>query len=108
LKVVQSLDAAREDIRSRSGRCPVVWATSARETGGALAHGHARRILNETDRPVLILLGTAWGLAGRILEEADAVLEPIRGADGYNHLSVRCAAAILLDRLLGEERAAGA
>ncbi|MCU0588437.1 MAG: RNA methyltransferase [Syntrophobacteraceae bacterium] len=104
LRIVESLEAAREEILARSGRYPLVWATSAREIRGALAHGLARRILKGTEGPVLMLFGTAWGLSGTVLEEADAVLEPIRGVDDYNHLSVRCAAAILLDRLLGEER----
>jgi hypothetical protein len=43
---------------------------------------------------------TGYGLADTVLEQADALLEPIRGRDGYNHLSVRSAAAILFDRLL--------
>ena len=33
---------------------------------------------------------------------ADVVLEPIRGTGDYNHLSVRSAASIILDRLLGQ------
>ena len=50
---------------------------------------------------VLLLLGTAWGLAPEVLAMADGVLPPIRGVSGFNHLSVRSAAAILFDRLLG-------
>jgi hypothetical protein len=52
------------------------------------------------DASYLILLGTGWGLTREVTEEADYVLEPIEGK-GYNHLSVRTAAAIILDRLLG-------
>jgi tRNA (guanine37-N1)-methyltransferase len=52
---------------------------------------------------VLIVLGTGWGLAPSVHARAHARLEPIRSprADGYNHLSVRAAAAIMFDRLLG-------
>jgi len=32
------------------------------------------------------------------------MLEPIAGTTGYNHLSVRSAAAIILDRLLGPRK----
>jgi len=32
----------------------------------------------------------------------DMLLEPIEGYTDYNHLSVRSAAAIILDRLLGK------
>ena len=51
--------------------------------------------------PCLLLLGTAWGLAPEVLAGADGVLPPISGRTGFNHLSVRSAAAILFDRLLG-------
>jgi len=49
-----------------------------------------------------LCLGTGWGLADEIHERAAVRLEPIRSprADGYNHLSVRAAAAIIFDRLL--------
>ncbi len=50
----------------------------------------------------MILLGTAWGLAPQVIESSDGILEPISGVGKYNHLSVRSAAAIVLDRLLGE------
>ena len=60
-----------------------------------------RRRVEEEGPPVLFLLGTGWGLTEEVLEQADNILEPIRGAGAYNHLSVRSAAAILLDRLRG-------
>jgi len=50
---------------------------------------------------VLILFGTASGLAESVFQDTSGVLVPIWGAGEYNHLSVRCAAAIALDRLLG-------
>jgi hypothetical protein len=48
---------------------------------------------------VLLVFGTGWGLAAPVVEEAHAVLEPIRGPGPWNHLSVRSACAIALDRL---------
>ncbi len=51
---------------------------------------------------MLLIFGTGWGLAPAVVAEADALLEPIRSAVGdYNHLSVRSACAIALDRLCG-------
>jgi len=63
----------------------------------------ARDALEGEGKPVLVLFGTGWGLHGRVLEGADRTLEPVkaRAATGYNHLSVRAACAIILDRLLG-------
>jgi hypothetical protein len=49
----------------------------------------------------MILLGTGWGLADSVFARSDLVLEPIAGKDDYNHLSVRAASAIMLDRILG-------
>ena len=100
LRVVESIGEALAGIREESGESPALWATSAKEGVEVLSCRDARRSLEEGSRPVLLLFGTGWGLAPSVLEEVDAVLEPIRGANGYNHLSVRCAAAILLDRLL--------
>jgi hypothetical protein len=54
--------------------------------------------------PYLLLLGTAWGLSENLIAEADYVLEPIKGVSDYNHLSVRSAAAIIMDRLMGEKQ----
>jgi hypothetical protein len=52
---------------------------------------------------VLVVFGTGWGLAPDVVEGADALLEPIRAErEDYNHLSVRAACAIVLDRLLGK------
>jgi len=48
------------------------------------------------------VLGTGHGLAPEILTRADAIASPVRGFSAYNHLPVRSAAAILVDRLLGD------
>jgi len=56
--------------------------------------------INEKE-PVLLLFGTAHGLAQEILEQCDLSLPPIKGGTDYNHLSVRSAASIIIDRLLG-------
>ena len=52
-------------------------------------------------KPHVLILGTAWGLTEEFISRADYVLEPIMGKTDYNHLSVRSAASIIFDRLLG-------
>ena len=101
LKVTESLDSTVLDIARKSGQTPVLWATTAKYGKGALSHREARDLLETETRPFLLLLGTGWGLAPEIFDLADAVLEPIPGVNGYNHLPVRSAASILMDRLLG-------
>ncbi|MBW2509746.1 MAG: hypothetical protein JRE81_14035, partial [Deltaproteobacteria bacterium] len=63
------------------------------------------RIDAET-RPTLILFGTGHGISPRILETCDAILAPIEGPTEYNHLSVRAAVAVTLDRLFGAKSSA--
>jgi hypothetical protein len=104
LKIADDIAGVKEDIRAEWGEYPLVWATSAAERSDVLAHGHARRRLASAKQPHLLLFGTAWGLAPAVLRDADAVLEAIKGRGDYNHLPVRCAAAILVDRLLHMDR----
>ncbi len=101
LRVVESLASAIEDIVQKTGKTPVLWATTAKNETGALSHRDARYLLERENRPFLLLFGTGWGLAPQIFGVVDAVLEPISGLNGYNHLPVRSAASILMDRLLG-------
>ena len=100
LRIVESLDAAVEAL---GGRAAVeIWATAARELGPSLTFAAARERLASDGKAVLIAFGTGWGLAPAVVDDADALLEPIRAAAGaYNHLSVRSACAIALDRLCG-------
>lgn len=97
---VTSVEAAVEQL---GGREQVeIWATAARPMGKPLlSFGAARESLAGAGRDVLILFGTSWGLAPSVIEQADALLAPIETGSGFNHLSVRAAAAIVCDRLLG-------
>ena len=59
------------------------------------------RMAAEDAPPMLIMLGTGFGLAPAMRERADLALEAVLGPGDYNHLSVRAAASIILDRLRG-------
>ncbi len=102
LRIEASIEGACRAIERETGTKPQLWATSARQSTRGLGVSDARGQLAKSEAPVLLLFGTAWGLAPSVLQGADGLLEPIRGKGDYNHLSVRCAAAILLDRLLGQ------
>lgn len=105
LQVVAQLSDVREAAEELGEGAPVMWATSARSEPGRLGHAAGAKVLQGDGPPVVLILGTGWGLAPSVMSEVDAVLSPIVGcADGYNHLSVRAAAAILLDRLVGAQR----
>jgi tRNA (guanine37-N1)-methyltransferase len=48
-----------------------------------------------------MLFGTGQGLSQSLIERCDYLLLPIDGFSEFNHLSVRSAVAIVLDRWLG-------
>lgn len=75
--------------------------TGASRRPGSISCRDLRHELQDPGLPHLLLLGTGWGLTEECFQAADLILEPIAGAGSYNHLSVRSAAAILLDRLRG-------
>lgn len=81
------------------GKKPLLIATSAKVCEKkTISYEHGRSLIAQHDSTILIF-GTGYGLAPSIIDEADYLLEPIYGPDKYNHLSVRSAAAIILDRL---------
>lgn len=99
--VSADLEEVVEEVRKAEGEEPVLLATdAARPSTGVLNFPAARGII-VSGRPVMLLLGTAWGLHRDLLKKADYVLEPVSGSGDYNHLSVRTAAAIIVDRLMG-------
>lgn len=99
-EVVPTLRAAREAVLAREGVAPVVVVTAARSAGVTPKTFAAERAdLVGRTAPTLVVFGTGHGLAQSVLDEADILLEPIAGRANYNHLSVRAACAITLDRL---------
>lgn len=92
---------AIEDIGNSTLCLPEVWATSAKDGPARLPwHMAQKRVYAETQKPLFILFGTGGGLANEVFLNSDFIIAPIKGKKGYNHLSVRSAIAITLDRLL--------
>jgi hypothetical protein len=98
IKTVATLDEAVRDWEQKNGQPVLPVLTSAARRGDLTVSACAERLARQ---PLLLVLGTGWGLAPEVFERGWPVLEPIRGAGSYNHLPVRAAAAIMLDRLLG-------
>jgi hypothetical protein len=101
IEIVADLDTAIAAAERAAGRRPEIVHTSAREEKGISFATMRERMAQEGAPPFLILLGTGFGLAPAARERADLALEAIHGAGDYNHLSVRAAASIILDRLRG-------
>jgi tRNA (guanine37-N1)-methyltransferase len=100
-RVKDTLDDVLIDLEQEYGVKPRIVVTSARSGGRRTSFAQLQDMLINTTHPFLIILGTGWGLTETIISQSDYVLEALEGWTDYNHLSVRSAAAIILDRLLG-------
>ena len=102
IKIVDTLDDAIANASMVDGVLPLIVHTSARTSGGMTTAELRRKIEAPDATPVMILFGTGFGMAPSVLERADLVLNAILGPGDYNHLSVRAAVSIILDRLRGK------
>ena len=99
VRLEADLEGVGIDVERRYGCPPRLFATSARRHARTVTFAEMREKLAEEGAPWLMLLGTGSGLTDSVMDRCEAVVEPIRGPGDYNHLSVRAAAAVLLDRL---------
>ncbi len=102
IEISSDVESVIEQARKKYNRKPVVLVTGASCTENLLGYEEVQAQI-EAGVPVLLLFGTAWGLAPEIIAMADASLPPIRGRTSFNHLSVRSAVSIILDRLLADK-----
>ncbi len=99
--IKKDLEEVLNEIEETEGTRPKVIATDARiKKNNMVGYKELRNEILKEERPFLILFGTGWGLDDDIIDSADYTLKPIKGFEDYNHLSVRSAASIVLDRLL--------
>ncbi len=102
LKKVRVVGDIEEMVRDMEGE-PLIVGTSSRER-------HEKRIgskelyslMEAGERHVLVLFGTGWGLSDQVVDRCEKMLVPIKGKGDYNHLSLRVAIGIILDRIFGE------
>lgn len=103
VECMASFNEVLADIEKKEGKKPLVIATSARWKDKSdqkiTYHDHAKVWAHK--RPVLLIFGTGQGLSQEFLDRCDYLLVPVEGMTEYNHLSVRSAVAIILDRWLG-------
>jgi tRNA (guanine37-N1)-methyltransferase len=102
IRTSPSLESALEWIKKRERAAPFTVATSAKLREGVTHWTGIKRRLLGLDAPVVFIFGTGFGLCDDVLSGSSVVMRPISGGvDGYNHLSVRSAAGITLDRFFG-------
>lgn len=100
--IVDSIEKAMEEIENKTGKKPLIVTTSAKIYTNSISYKDLSEKMFDDDNAYLLLFGTGWGLIEDVMDMSTHILEPIRGGAKYNHLSVRSAVSIILDRLLGE------
>ena len=101
VRISRSIEDAVSEI-GRLGRKSVKRiATGAQSHPDRIGYEPLRGILGDPETSFLLLFGTGWGLTQEVKDRSDYFLAPFEGK-GFNHLPVRCAVAIILDRLVGE------
>jgi len=101
VRISRTIDEADQEISGLWRRKAKRIATGASRRPGSVGFGMLRKIMEDRNTPFFILFGTGWGLTEEVKVGSDYLLEPIEG-EAYNHLSVRSAVAIILDRLVGD------
>jgi len=101
VRLSRSIDEADREISDLWHRKVKKVATGASRHPKDIGFKIFRNLLEDRNTPFFILFGTGWGLTQEVKDSCEYVLAPVEGK-GYNHLSVRSAVAIILDRLLGD------
>jgi len=110
VRLVSTFEDVKAAIRAKHGQDPEVVLTDARPLPKSISYADYRRELEErrhsggNPKPVVLVFGTGWGVSDTFYPEVHRILAPVYGPEGnggYNHLSVRSAVAIILDRLFG-------
>lgn len=109
VRIAHSVPEAAAMVKDETGRKTRVVVTDAKahdEDPRNMSCISFQNVLKLNDLSFLLLFGTGWGLADAVIAKADHILEPIRplAVHRYNHLSVRAAAAIIVDRVVGEHK----
>jgi hypothetical protein len=97
-----SINEALDDLSRRGGGYPTVVGTAARQGPKSIGYPELAARIGRSAGTWLLLFGTGWGLAPEAAAQCDYFLGPVRGPGAFNHLPVRSAVAVILDRLFGK------
>lgn len=104
VKLAYTFEEVLEDIKRLRGSKPLVVGTDARTYPNTITYRQLSEEIHRREKDFLIVFGTGYGIPPDLMNSFDYILEPVYGAGDWNHLSVRNAVAIILDRLLSKNR----
>ncbi len=102
LQLAEHLPQVIAEIEASTGQKVITVATDARIYPNTIKYLDLKEKIFSEDRVYLLLFGTGWGMEKDLMLQCDHILEPIAPDSDFNHLSVRSAVSIIIDRLLGE------
>jgi len=98
---MDDIESVVKSLEEREGKIPKLVATDARPYPNMVNYDFVRDLVSAKE-PVVLVLGTGHGIAYEMIRKMDYFLTPIRPNRDFNHLSVRSAASILVDRIIGD------
>ncbi len=101
VKICSDMEEMLKEIKITGNPIIIGTSSKARE-GKSIGYGELFEMIRNEQRPFLMLFGTGWGLTDTTVELCDKMLMPVKGSGDYNHLSLRVALGIILDRIFGE------
>ena len=100
VRLKATLDEVRSEIAGQTGFMPQMIVTGANFRDKLLTYTDLKEMIRNDNLPYLLIFGTGSGVAEEIVNRADYRLEPVKGSGDYNHLAVRSAVAIIIDRIM--------
>lgn len=103
LNKVQVVDTVERILEEHGDEEPLLIGTSSRERKEkTVGYRELQAMIRSGTRPIILVFGTGWGLTDDVVEKCHRMLAPIKGDAEYNHLSLRVALGITLDRIFGQ------
>ena len=102
LHLAETLPEVLRTIEEETGQKVITVATDARTYPNTVSYQLLKEKIFHEENVYLLLFGTGWGMEKDLMLQSNYILEPIAVDSDYNHLSVRSAVSIIIDRLLGE------
>jgi hypothetical protein len=100
VRLKANLDEVQAEIIEQTGYPPQIIVTGANFKDSVLTCTGLKKKIRNDNLPYLLIFGTGSGIAQEIIDRADYRLKPIKGTRDYNHLAVRSAVAIIIDRIM--------
>jgi hypothetical protein len=99
INVSSSIEIAKKKIEKETNKEVKIIATTAKNLKNSISFKSLSEEIKDSKYAYLLIFGTGWGLTEETLNYSNYILEPISYDTNYNHLSVRSAVSIIMDRL---------